>query len=159
MEKNQFEKNMEEIFDLPIKNNTNDIIPESIGEIVKSNNINQQNDLEKDYKKTRQNFKDLINKGTEAIDGILMVASEGQSPRAYEVASQLIKTVSDANKDLIDLHLKMKQIQENENGSRGPSTVNNSIFVGSTKELQELLKAKKKKQLEELDQQDISDNE
>lgn len=157
MEKNNFEKNMEEIFDLPPEIEAEEIIPESVKDIIPKN-TDQTEDLEKDYKKARQNFNDLINKGAEAIDGILMVASEGQSPRAYEVASQLIKTVSDANKDLIDLHLKMKQIQESENVSRGPSTVNNSIFVGSTKELQELLKAKKKKQLEQLDQEDLGED-
>lgn len=155
--KNEFESNMEEIFDLPSEIETDITIPESVKDII-SSKIDSEKDLEKDYKKARQNFNDLINKGAEAIDGILMVASEGQSPRAYEVASQLIKTVSDANKDLIDLHLKMKQIQENENVSRGPSTVNNSIFVGSTKELQELLKAKKKKQLEQLDQEDLGED-
>lgn len=155
--KNEFESNMEKIFDLPSEIETDITIPESVKDII-SSKIDSEKDLEKDYKKARQNFNDLINKGAEAIDGILMVASEGQSPRAYEVASQLIKTVSDANKDLIDLHLKMKQIQENENVSRGPSTVNNSIFVGSTKELQELLKAKKKKQLEQLDQEDLGED-
>lgn len=160
MEKSQFEENMKEIFDLPDNTKEDNFeIPTNISDILKetSKEENEIEDLDKDYKTVRNNLKDIIKKGTEAIDGILMVASEGQSPRAYEVVSQLIKSVSDANKDLVELHKKMKEIKrEDENISRGPSTVNNSIFVGSTKELQELLKTKKK-ELNKLSEDDVVD--
>lgn len=102
--------------------------------------------LEIDYTDVRGNLKQIIDRGSTAIDGILSVASEGDSPRAYEVVAQLIKSVSDANKDLIDLHQRMKNITQSNAGSKTHVT-NNSIFVGSTKELQDLLK-KNIKQLE-----------
>ena len=68
-------------------------------------------DLKRDYRSVRTNLHDIIDRGNDAIDGILQVASEGESPRAYEVAAQMIKTVADANKDLIELHEKMKKIR------------------------------------------------
>ena len=95
------------------------------------------NDSEKDYWLVRKNMKELIKTGEDAIDGILKVATEGDSPRAYEVAAQMIKTVADANKDLIDLHKKMKDISKEEINMN--STTNNSIYVGSTSELQDLI--------------------
>jgi len=95
------------------------------------------NDSEKDYWLVRKNMKELIKTGEDAIDGILKVATEGDSPRAYEVAAQMIKTVADANKDLIDLHKKMKDINKEEINMN--STTNNSIYVGSTSELQDLI--------------------
>ena len=100
-------------------------------------------DLKKDYRSVRTNLLDIIDRGNNAIDGILQVASEGESPRAYEVAAQMIKTVADANKDLIELHEKMKKIHSDKPESQRNVT-NNSLFVGSTKELQDLVKTHKK---------------
>ena len=94
-------------------------------------------DIEKDYTSVRKNLKEIINKGNGAIDGILAVASEGDSPRAYEVAAQMIKTVAEANKDLMELHKKVKEISKEEVNYN--ATTNNAIYVGSTKELQELV--------------------
>ena len=95
-------------------------------------------DSEKDYWLVRKNMKELISTGEDAIEGILKVAMEGDSPRAYEVAAQMIKTVAEANKDLLDLHKKMKDIRKDDSG---PSSVSqtNAIYVGSTKDLQELV--------------------
>lgn len=166
MEKNQFEKNMEGIFDLPedtsesIPTNLEEILEESKDISIINNEEDKEKDLQKDYRTVRKNLRDIVKKGTEAIDGILMVASEGQNPRAYEVVSQLIKSVSDANKDLLQLHKQMKEIRrEDDNFVRGPSTVNNSIFVGSTKELQELLKNKKKELMKLEDENIVNDGE
>tara|TARA_R100000152_G_C6778807_1_gene209803 strand:- start:16 stop:459 length:444 start_codon:yes stop_codon:yes gene_type:complete len=100
-------------------------------------------DLKRDYRSVRTNLHDIIDRGNDAIDGILQVASEGESPRAYEVAAQMIKTVADANKDLIELHEKMKKIRSDTPESQKNIT-NNSLFVGSTKELQDLVKDHKK---------------
>ena len=80
----------------------------------------------------------MIEKGQEALDRIMEVAEDGQQPRAFEVVSQLIKNVADTTDKLIDLQLKMKDLDEEK--SKGPSTVNNALFVGSTAELQKLLK-------------------
>ena len=82
----------------------------------------------------------MIEKGQEAINGIMELAGEGGSPRAYEVAGQLIKSVADTTDKLIDLQKKLKDVEEDV-GNKGPSTVTNkAVFVGSTSELQKLLK-------------------
>ena len=95
-------------------------------------------DSTRDYEYTRGNLYSLIEKGQEALDSIMEVAQEGQQPRAFEVVSQLIKNVADTTDKLIDLQQKMKNLEAED--SKGPSTVNNALFVGSTAELQKLLK-------------------
>jgi predicted house-cleaning noncanonical NTP pyrophosphatase (MazG superfamily) len=96
-------------------------------------------DIKKDYDYTRGNLYSLIEKGQEAINGILELAQESEMPRAYEVVGQLIKNVADATDKLMDLQKKLKDIEE-ERVSKGPTTVNNALFVGSTAELAKLLK-------------------
>jgi len=114
------------------------------GEIVKESKqqlkqISKQEDHLKDYEYTRGNLYSLIEKGQEAINGILELAQEGQQPRSYEVVGQLIKSVGDVSDKLIDLQQKMKDLNKEEKSS-SPTTVNNALFVGSTAELQKLLK-------------------
>ena len=99
----------------------------------------KKDDIEKDYEYTRGNLYSIIEKGQEAIDGILELAQESEMPRAYEVAGQLIKSVSDATDKLMDLQKKVKEVNEEEK-SKGPSTVNNALFVGSTAELAKMIK-------------------
>ena len=99
-----------------------------------------KDDIEKDYEYTRGNLYSIIEKGQEAINGILELAQDSEMPRAYEVAGQLIKSVSDATDKLMDLQKKLKDVEE-EKASKGPSTVNNSLFVGSTAELAKMLKS------------------
>ena len=96
-------------------------------------------DVKKDYEYTRGNLYSLIEKGQEAINGILELAQESEMPRAYEVAGQLIKNVADATDKLMDLQKKLKDIEEEKVG-KSPTTVNNALFVGSTAELAKLLK-------------------
>ena len=98
-----------------------------------------KDDIEKDYEYTRGNLYSIIEKGQEAINGILELAQDSEMPRAYEVAGQLIKSVSDATDKLMDLQKKVKDVNE-DSPSKGPSTVNNALFVGSTAELAKLLK-------------------
>ena len=98
-----------------------------------------KSDIDKDYEYTRGNLYSIIEKGQEAINGILELAQDSEMPRAYEVAGQLIKSVSDATDKLMDLQKKLKDVEE-ETQQKGPSTVNNALFVGSTAELQKLLK-------------------
>ena len=95
-------------------------------------------DIKKDYEYTRGNLYSLIEKGQEAINGILELAQESEMPRAYEVAGQLIKNVADATDKLMDLQKKLKDVEEEK--QKGPTTVNNALFVGSTAELAKLLK-------------------
>ena len=99
----------------------------------------ERTDIERDYEYTRGNLYSIIEKGQEAIDGILELAQESEMPRAYEVAGQLIKSVSDATDKLMDLQKKLKDVEEEK--QKGPSTVNNSLFVGSTAELAKMLKS------------------
>ena len=98
-----------------------------------------KDDIERDYEYTRGNLYSIIEKGQDAINGILELAQESEMPRAYEVAGQLIKSVSDATDKLMDLQKKLKDVNE-EKESKGPTTVNNALFVGSNAELQKLLK-------------------
>ena len=93
-----------------------------------------------DYKYSRENFYNLVERGQDAIDGILEVAKEGEHPRAYEVVGQLIKNVSEVTEKLVDLQEKMKKLKEVPDNA--PRNVTNALFVGSTKELQNLLKDK-----------------
>ena len=98
----------------------------------------EKDDLDRDYEYTRGHLYSLIEKGQEAIDGIMEISQESVSARAYEVTGQIIKSVADATDKLLDLQKKIKDIKEPKD--KGPSTVNNALFVGSTAELQKLLK-------------------
>lgn len=100
---------------------------------------NSKEDIRKDYEYTRGNLYSIIEKGQEAINGILELAQESEMPRAYEVAGQLIKSVSDATDKLMDLQKKLKDVNKEEE-LKGPTTVNNALFVGSTADLQKMLK-------------------
>ena len=97
------------------------------------------NEIEKDYEYTRANLYSIIEKGQEAINGIMEVAGESASPRAYEVAGQLIKSVADTTDKLADLHKKVKEI-EADNPKTQNTVTNNALFVGSTSELSKMLK-------------------
>ena len=119
-------------------------VESSIVSAEKDNSIKKpdrltKNDIQKDYEYTRGNLYSIIEKGQEAINGILELAQESEMPRAYEVAGQLIKSVSDATDKLMDLQKKLKDVNE-EQQQKGPSTVNNALFVGSTADLTKLLK-------------------
>ena len=96
-------------------------------------------DVSKDYDYTRGNLYSLIEKGQEAINGIMEVAGETASPRAYEVAGQLIKSVADSTDKLMDLQKKVKEIDE-DNPKTQNTVTNNALFVGSTSELSKMLK-------------------
>lgn len=111
-------------------------------EVMKSEVVPERNkdDVTKDYEYTRGNLYSIIEKGQEAINGILELAQESDQPRAYEVAGQLIKSVSDATDKLMDLQKKLKDVNAEEK-EKGPSTVNNALFVGSTAELAKMLKS------------------
>jgi len=98
-------------------------------------------DIKKDYEYARGNMYSIIEKGQEALNGILELAKETESPRAYEVVGQLIKNVSDSTEKLIELQKKLKDLEEIKTSS-GPTNVTNALFVGSTTELSKLLKGR-----------------
>ena len=103
-----------------------------------------KDDITKDYEYTRGNLYSIIEKGQEAINGILELAQESEMPRAYEVAGQLIKSVSDATDKLMDLQKKLKDVNAEEKNSPTHVT-NNAMFVGSTADLAKLIKGEKTK--------------
>ena len=103
--------------------------------------VPENKDPDIDFETGRKNLYNLIDKGNEAIDGILNLAKEGEHPRAYEVAGQLIKTVSEVSQNLLDLQDKLKKVKDIPD--KGPKNVTNALFVGSTTELQKMLKEKK----------------
>jgi hypothetical protein len=135
MEPKNFD-NLNDEFDLPIQ----EIVVLPPKEITTSEDLH----LDADYREIRANLKDLIKRGAEAIDGILLVASETQQPRAYEVVATVIKSVADANKELLAMHKQMQDIKKSSPIATKQSgqITNNSIFVGSTSELQALLKGR-----------------
>ena len=125
-------------------NDTFNTDPVESTEIVKEQKRKEQiqkltDDVSKDYDYTRGNLYSLIEKGQEAINGIMEVAGETASPRAYEVAGQLIKSVADTTDKLMDLQKKVKEVDEDKNKTTNNVT-NNALFVGSTSELSKILK-------------------
>lgn len=130
---------------------TKDIIDEALGavELAKSEPVEKKviprpkenDDIENDYKYQRENFYNLVEKGTDAIEGILEIAKESEHPRTYEVAGNLIKQVAEVTEKLGDLQEKMKKLKEVPNNA--PKSVTNALYVGSTAELQKMLKGKK----------------
>ena len=115
-----------------------DIVPAK-QENPKKDNPTKINEIEKDYEYTRANLYSIIEKGQEAINGIMEVAGESASPRAYEVAGQLIKSVADTTDKLMDLQKKIKDVNE-DSPSKTNNVTNNALFVGSTSALSKMLK-------------------
>ena len=127
----KFEDNMEEIFNIDVSEETKP------AELVKEE---ENVDATKDYEYTRGELYRLIEQGQEAVQGALEVAQESGHPRAFEVAVNAMKQVADMSDKLIDLQQKMKNLNKDEE-KKGPSSVtNNAIFLGSTAELQKMLK-------------------
>jgi len=116
----------------------NEVLPKKISTEVM---VPEDKDPDIDFETGRKNLYNLLDKGNEAIDGILNLAKEGEHPRAYEVAGQLIKTVSEVSQNLLDLQDKLKKVKDIPD--KGPKNVTNALFVGSTTELQKMLKEKK----------------
>ena len=130
---------------------TKDIIDKALGAVELANaettkrkvipRPKENDDIENDYKYQRENFYNLVERGTDAIDGILEIARESEHPRTYEVAGNLIKQVAEVTEKLGELQEKMKRLKEVPNNA--PKNVTNALYVGSTAELQKLLKGKK----------------
>ena len=116
------------------------IVPTTIPKIIPNIVEVNEDDIEDDYKYQRDNFYNLVEKGSAAIDGILELAKESEHPRTYEVAGQLIKNVAEVTEKLGDLQEKMRRLKEVP--SNAPKNVTNALFVGSTMELQKMLKDK-----------------
>ena len=124
----KFEKNMEDIFELPEK-------IEQSKEIKTVDNSDETVDT--DFKYARENLYNIIEKGSDALNTLVDVANQSQHPRAFEVVSQLVKTLSDTNKDLLEIQKKVKVIKKDIPDQ--PQNVTNALFVGNTSELQKMI--------------------
>jgi hypothetical protein len=132
--KNNFNK-IDETLDIKATITAKEIIKKSKKELK---NIKNKDHSELDYDYIRGTLYNLIEKGQEAATSLLELAQDGQQPRAYEVFGQLIKSVADSTDKLMDIHQKVKELKKEE--KTGPKNVTNALFVGSTAELQKLLK-------------------
>ena len=133
----QMSKNFDELNET--FNTSGDIVNPEVVEKKVEKLKDSVDDIKKDYEYTRGNLYSIIEKGQEALNGVLELAQESEMPRAYEVAGQLIKNVADATDRLLDLQKKLKDVEAEEK-VKGPSTVNNALFVGSTADLAKMLK-------------------
>lgn len=137
-----FEKNMEEIFDVatkveaaPVPAVKKEALPATLSE------DNLKEDLADAYEQTKSNLQDLIDQGKDAMEEVLQVAKNSQHPRAFEVYGTLLKNVVDANKELLAVQKQMRDMDK-KNAPSGSTTIDKAIFVGSTSELNKLIKGK-----------------
>ena len=124
----KFEKNMEDIFELPEK-------IEQTKELKPVDNLDET--VDNDFKYARENLYNIIERGSDALNTLVDVANQSQHPRAFEVVGQLVKTLSDTNKDLLELQKKVKVIKKDIPDQ--PQNVTNALFVGNTSELQKMI--------------------
>ena len=139
--KTNLEKNMEAIFNLPTDTKSMiESIEESRVTIMEDKPISSnKSEIDIDYQYARENLKEIINSAQQAIADLSSIASTSESPRAYEVLSTMMKTIVDANKDLLELQKIVKKLKE-EDRSSGPQNVTNAMFVGNTNDLMKLIK-------------------
>ena len=137
---NDFDKNMEQIFDvMPVE-----VLPkQKLPAVVEVKDADYKEDLSDAYEQSKDNLQELLDNGKEAMDELLQIAKAGQHPRAFEVYSGLLKNLVDANKELLATQKQMREMDENakKSTSSGPN-IDKAIFVGSTSELSKLLKGK-----------------
>ena len=140
--KKDFDK-LDDTFNITSESSIVEIEDSDIDMKIKNNEqvMNFVDDIKKDYEYSRGNLYSIIEKGQSAINGILELAEETETPRAYEVAGQLIKNVADVTEKLLDLQKKLKDIDETK--QKAPTNVTNALFIGSTAELSKLLKQQK----------------
>jgi hypothetical protein len=136
---NTFEKNMEEIFDISSKPEL-PVVPKKETP-VSTLDSNLEEDLTDAYEQTKTNLQDLIDQGKDAMEEILQIAKAGQHPRAFEVYGTLLKNVVDANKELLIVQKQMREMNKQSQAS-GSTHIDKAIFVGSTSELNKLIKGK-----------------
>jgi hypothetical protein len=132
---------LNDIFDVQGKIVEQALVPAVVEQVKEPVSTGAPNDesIDADYEYARENLKLFIEQGKVAMENIIFLAKEGESPRAYEVVGQLIKTLSDTNKDLLDLGKKVKDLKSKKDDTQQPQHVTNALFVGSTAELQKLI--------------------
>lgn len=140
--KTNLEKNMEAIFDLPTDTKSMAETIEESRVTVMNETPSTDNDIDDDYKYARENLKEIIDSAQQSIADLASIASTSESPRAYEVLSTMMKTIVDANKDLLELQKSVKKLKE-DNIQSAPQNVTNALYVGSTSDLMNLIKDNK----------------
>ena len=145
MSKTKLENNLNELFELPA--DTASIVeskeartPEATNQLVTREGRDYTGDIDTDYRYARENLYDLIENGSHALHELVEIAKASEHPRAFEVVASLMKTLTDANKDLLDIQTKVKKLRQEDGTAGGPNNVTNALFVGSTAELQNMLK-------------------
>lgn len=145
MSKTKLENSLNDLFDLP--EDTASIVeskevrtPEATNELVNREGRDFTGDIDTDYRYARENLYDLIENGSHALHELVEIAKASEHPRAFEVVASLMKTLTDANKDLLDIQTKVKKLKQEDGVPSGPNSVTNALFVGSTAELQNMLK-------------------
>ena len=133
------DQKLEEIFNMPPSED--EPVEGEIVEQDKKNPLDSISDIDTDYEYARSNLYELIEGGSNALNDLIQIASQSQSPRAFEIVSQLINTLTNANKDLLDVQNKVKKLKEDNNT---PQNVTNALFIGNTTELQKMIKDRKK---------------
>jgi len=143
--KTKLENNLNELFELPA--DTASIVeskeartPEATNQLVTREGRDYTGDIDTDYRYARENLYDLIENGSHALHELVEIAKASEHPRAFEVVASLMKTLTDANKDLLDIQTKVKKLKQEDGTAGGPNNVTNALFVGSTTELQNMLK-------------------
>lgn len=131
--KTNFEQSVEEALGLPISPPMVEVLPA----------VEVNEDIDSDFNVARKNLHNIINKGTDALEEALLVAKTSEHPRAFEVVGQLIKTMVDANKDLLDIQKKLKDLKKSDEPKDQPQNVTNALFVGNAAELQALINGRK----------------
>jgi len=144
--KTKLESNLNDLFGMPEDTAS---ISEAKGEIVAVEARNElanregrdhTGDIDTDYRYARENLYDIIENGSHALHELVEIAKSSEHPRAFEVVASLMKTLTDANKDLLEVQAKVKKLKQEDNVQSGPNNVTNALFVGSTTELQNMLK-------------------
>ena len=130
-----------------LSDDTNDLVTiesteESTIDVISSIE-NRDRDIADDYVTSRDNIYELMDKGKKALDGILELAEDDEAARTFEVAGQILKTVSELNREAIELQIKLEELKAMENKGSPKNITNNAVFVGSTSELQKLIKGEK----------------
>jgi len=139
---NNFDKNMEQIFDVTTKAVTPPVVKKETLPAIKVDEAELEEDLADAYEQTKSNLQDLIDQGKSAMGEILEIAKAGQHPRAFEVYGTLLKNVVDANKELLAVQKQMRDMDK-KTAPSGSTTIDKAIFVGSTSELSKFIKNNK----------------
>jgi len=139
---NNFDKNMEQIFDVTTKAVTPPVVKKETLPAIKVDEAELEEDLADAYEQTKSNLQDLIDQGKSAMGEILEIAKAGQHPRAFEVYGTLLKNVVDANKELLAVQKQMRDMDK-KTAPSGSTTIDKAIFVGSTSELSKFIKSNK----------------